>query len=53
MGSYWQLLQEAEERLCTELVGRPAPAGSKAAGVDLATAQEAVAAFPVCLGKGC
>lgn len=49
MGSSWQLLREAEERLCTELVGSPAPAGSKAAGVDLATAQEAIAA----LRKGC
>lgn len=30
----------------TELVDSPAPAGSKAAGVDLATAQEAIATFP-------
>lgn len=37
VGSCWQLLGEAEERLCAELVGSPAPAGSRAAGVDLAT----------------
>lgn len=45
----WRLLQGTEERLCTELelVGSLAPAGSKAAGVDLAAAQEASAAFPV------
>lgn len=47
VGSGWRLLQGTEERLCTELVGSLAPAGFKAAGVDLAAAQEASAAFPV------
>lgn len=41
-----QLPQEAAEMVGTELVGSPAPTGSKAAGVDLATAQEAIATFP-------
>lgn len=41
-----QLPQEAAEMVGTELVGSPAPAGSKAASVDLATAQEATATFP-------
>lgn len=51
VGSCQQLLQD-EERLGTELVGSLAPAGSKAAGVDLATAQEAIAAFPASVWEG-
>lgn len=53
MGSCRQLPQEAEESLGTELLSSLAPAGSKAAGVDLATVQEAIAAFPASVwGRG-
>lgn len=51
VGSCQQLLQD-KERLRTELVGSPAPSGSKAAGVGLATAQEAIAAFPASVWEG-
>lgn len=46
-----QLLQD-EERLGTELVGSPAPAGSRAAGIDVATAQEGIAAFSASVWEG-
>lgn len=50
-GGWWaaagsSLRKLKRERLGTELLSSLAPAGSKAAGVDLATAQEAIAAFP-------
>lgn len=50
-GSCQQLLPD-EERLGTELVGSPAPAGSRAAGIDMATAQEGIAAFPASVWEG-
>lgn len=46
VGSCLQLLQQAKDRLGPELVASPTPAGSKTAGINLATAQEAIAAFP-------
>lgn len=51
-GQLQQLPQEAEERLGTHLVGSLALAGSKTAGVDLAPAQEAIAAFPASVWGG-